>query len=67
MKQTICNMCGNKFNYEDESNNFSIRHRFGYGTKYDDDVLELDLCCECTEHFINQLVDECKIYPINES
>ena len=54
-KEITCNKCGKK--------NFSVYRRLGYGTKYDGDDLELDLCCDCME----KLIDECIISPIVEN
>ena len=59
-KEITCNMCGKKFNVWDTQEAFRIYRDLGYGTKYDGDVLELDLCCECME----RLIDSCKIKPI---
>lgn len=62
-KETVCNKCGKKFDIWDTQENFSIYTRLGYGTKYDGDNLELDLCCECME----KLIAECAISPIKEN
>ena len=39
---------------------FSFNTWLGYGSKYDEDKLELDLCCAC----MDQLIDECVIPPV---
>lgn len=62
-KETICNKCGKRFDIWDTQENFSISAHMGYGTKYDGDHLELNLCCECME----KLIDECIISPIKEN
>ena len=62
-KEITCNRCGKKFDIWDMQENFSINTRLGYGTKYDGDDLELDLCCGCME----KLIDECAISPIKEN
>ena len=62
-KDIICNKCGKKFDIWDTQENFSVYRRLGYGTKYDGDDLELDLCCDCME----KLIDECIISPIVEN
>ncbi len=61
-KEITCNMCGRKFDIWDEQENFSIHTRLGYGTKYDGDCLEFDICCDCME----TLIDKCAISPIKE-
>lgn len=63
MARTIkCNLCGKQFDIWDTQEGFSINRRLGYGTKYDGDELQLDLCCDCME----RIIDECKISPIIE-
>lgn len=62
MKKTICNLCGKNFDFLDEQENFSIYTRIGYGSKYDDEQLKLDLCCECMDN----LIDLCVISPVSE-
>lgn len=59
----VCNKCGKEFDFWDEQENFSIHSQMGYGTKYDGDRLELNLCCACTEN----LIDDCLISPIKEN
>ena len=63
MTEKTCNMCGKAFDMWDAQENFSIHRKLGYGTKYDGDTLELDLCCDCIE----KIVEECKVSPIIEA
>jgi hypothetical protein len=60
-KETICNQCGRVFDIWDTQANFSIRGQLGYGTKYDGERLELDLCCDCME----RLIGTCVIPPVS--
>lgn len=62
-RTTICNMCGSGFETTDMTGGLSLYTRLGYGTKYDGDDLELDLCCKCTE----TLIENCRVSPIKES
>lgn len=62
--KTICNLCGNEFNEWDELENFGIHTRVGYGSKFDGNDIELDLCCNCFDKLIDRLLPECKINPI---
>lgn len=59
----ICNKCGKEFDEWDTQEEFRIYSHLGYGTKYDGDKLELDLCCDC----MTDLIDSCKISPIIEA
>lgn len=63
MQQRMCNKCGKPFDIFDRQEDFSIYRHIGYGSKYDGDKLELDICCNCMDKFI----DSCKISPIIES
>lgn len=70
MKETavICNKCGKVIDKMDlECNGFSISHILGYGSIYDGDTLEFDLCSSCQNEFITYLIETCKISPIQEA
>lgn len=60
MRKIKCNICGKSFDFWDENENFSIRKWMGYGTRFDGDYLDLDICCGCME----KLIDQCKISPV---
>ena len=62
MRNYICNKCGKKMDVFDIQEGFFKRIRLGYGSKYDGDMLDLDLCCACAD----KLIDECVISPIVE-
>lgn len=66
-KATYCNLCGKKFDEWDKQEDFSIHRNLGYGTKYDSDILDLDLCCDCMEKFLDDIIPRCQISPIAES
>lgn len=61
-KQYICNKCGKEFDMWDTQEHFHFYGQFGYGTKHDGSMLELDLCCSCME----ALIEECKVNPVIE-
>ena len=63
LKNYTCNKCGKQFDIWDTSEHFHIYAKCGYGTKFDGDDLELDLCCSCVE----ELIDNCVISPIKEN
>lgn len=62
-KKIICNKCGKEFDMWDEQEDFSIHRQAGYGSKYDGQNIELDLCCEC----MDKLIEECKISPLSNT
>ena len=60
MKNTVCNMCGKKFDIWDEQEAFGVyERRIGYGSRYDGHGLKLDLCCNC----MDKIIDQCVIHP----
>lgn len=60
-KNVVCNKCGKRLDIWDTQEDFSIyRNQIGYGSKYDGDSIELDLCCDC----MDELIDGCKVSPI---
>ena len=59
-KKHYCNMCGKELDMWDEQEGFSIHKKIGYGSIYDGDYLNLNLCCECAD----KIIGECKIHPI---
>ena len=61
VKRIVCNRCRKAFDQWDEEEGFSMHGKFGYGTKYDGEEYELDLCCSCMEWLVN----ECAIHPIS--
>jgi len=60
VKECFCSKCGKKFDIWDCQEDFRIHRQLGYGTKYDGDKLELNLCCKCVE----ELIDTCVLNPI---
>lgn len=58
-----CNMCGKELDIWDKQEDFSIHRHLGYGTKYDESYLDIQICCDCMEKFI----DDCAVSPVNDS
>lgn len=65
--KTLCNLCGKEFDTCDEKEKFGIHTQAGYGSKFDGDNIQLDLCCGCFDGLIDKLIPECKINPILEN
>ena len=57
-----CNICGKKFDVYDESSGACISTEIGYGSKYDGELVDFDICNEC----MDELIDKCKISPLLE-
>ena len=59
-KEITCNICGRPFDLWDTQENYSIYTTCGYGSKFDGETIEMDICCGC----FDKLVEGCKISPI---
>jgi len=65
--KVFCNMCGKEFNSFDRQESFGIHtETIGYGSKYDGDSINLDMCCDCFDRIIEDLIPRCKINPHKE-
>lgn len=60
-RMVFCNKCGRQFGKVDDISGFHHSGRFGYGSKYDGEEFEMDLCVECIDEF----ADACELSPIN--
>ena len=40
--KTLCNVCGKEFDMWDEQEELGLHTRFGYGTKFDGDSIDLE-------------------------
>ena len=54
VKKLICNACGSKQDPY-EGNCTEININFGYGSRYDGDRWEIELCDNCLDKFKNEL------------
>lgn len=55
-----CNICGNKMDFWDIQEDFTIHTTVGYGSKHDGETIELHICCNC----MDRIIDKCSIDPI---
>lgn len=49
-------MCGKDFDEFDIQEDFSLYRHIGYGSKYDMNKLELDLCCGCFDKLVDEYI-----------
>ena len=59
-----CNMCGKEFDEMDDQENFGFHYRAGYGSEFDDDNINLDLCCKCFDELMRYIIPKCKYNPV---
>lgn len=50
----------------DEQEDFSLYRHIGYGSKYDGDTIQLDMCCDCFDKLMDSLILKCAISPLKE-
>ncbi len=60
MNIRYCNICGSKMDLWDIQEDYTIHTRAGYGSKYDEEEIELHICCDC----MDKLIDKCAISPL---
>ena len=64
MRKTVCNMCGKVFDEWDEEEDFGLHYDVGYGSVFDGEHINCDLCCECFDKLLKEyLIPKCK-HPI---
>lgn len=59
-----CTMCGKEFDMWDEQENFCFEHNVGYGSKYDMEKVNVNLCCDCFDKVMDMIIPMCKESPI---
>lgn len=65
--KVICNVCGKEFDLYDRQEKFGIHTGvIGYGSKYDGGEISLDMCCDCFDRLMEDLIPKCKINPHEE-
>lgn len=53
-----CNMCGKKFDDLDRQNGFGLHYsNIGYGSQYDGESIDIDLCCDCFDKMMVEYVE----------
>ena len=48
----------------DMQEDFCLNRHIGYGSKYDYNFLQLNLCCDCFDRLLDHIIPQCKINPI---
>ena len=63
--ETVCNMCGKPFDVLDRNQNFCFHRPIRYGSRFDMDKIDLDLCCDCFDKImVKYIIPNCKYSPI---
>ena len=61
-----CNLCGKEFDQWDEQADFGLHGYIGYGSKYDGEDIDLDLCCKCFDELVDKIAPKCAISPFTK-
>ena len=59
----VCNICGEPLDNFDFMQRFKIHTNIGYGSKFDGENLNINICCICMDH----LIERCKVSPISDN
>ena len=66
MNERVCSMCGKEFDELDLQEDFYFKHYIGYGSKYDLNIFEARLCCDCFDKILDTVLPMFKSNPLNE-
>lgn len=67
MLKHVCNVCGNDFDQWDEQEGYAMNYHCGYGSQFDGNNIQLDLCCGCFDELLKEyILPKCKINPMSE-
>lgn len=58
MKIFKCDFCGKELDQYDTQENFGFHHsHIGYGSQYDGENIDIDLCCDCFDKMMEEYVE----------
>lgn len=60
MNIRYCNVCGTRMDFWDINEDNTIHTTAGYGSKYDEEEIEIHFCCNC----FDKIIDNCAISPL---
>ena len=64
--ESICTMCGRNLDEADQEQDFHFKRWIGYGSKYDLNICEARLCCDCFDKILDAELPMFKINPLSE-
>ena len=64
MKILKCNCCGSEINNTQRPYGIGVHTRIGYGSKFDGQEIDLDLCSDCLDKIMNYMNKKFKYSPV---
>lgn len=62
--EKICNVCGKKLDiFETDDTTCNISLYPGYGSKYDDSHISMNICFSCFDELFDSLKQKCVVQP----
>lgn len=61
-----CNCCGKAINNQRHPYGLGVHKKIGYGSKFDGQEIEIDLCCNCLDKLLNLMIKKFKYNPLLE-
>lgn len=65
MTKILCNVCGEDPRLKKVHIEIDIHQPIGYGSRYDGDKIDLDVCANCVDTVLEAISNVCKIPPIH--
>lgn len=62
-----CNKCGKDFDMWDKQEGFGFHYNVGYGSRFDKTIIDLDLCCDCFDSLMYELIPQCTYNPVTDT
>ena len=58
MRLHKCDLCGKFFNAYDEEEKFGLHYsNVGYGSRYDECHIDIDMCCDCFDKMMVEYIE----------
>lgn len=62
-----CTLCGKEFDMWDEQENFGFHYYIGYGSKFDTQKIDVNMCTDCFDKMLEEyILPKCKENPLEE-
>ena len=67
-ERMVCNICGKPLDVFDLQEKISYHSHMGYGSRFDEEIVDLDLCCDCFDKMmLEYIIPRCKYIPVTHT